>query len=436
MTSFIIRDVRLFDGHNEIENGYVLVDFGKIISLAAGPPSSSSNIKTISKPGHTLLPGLIDAHNHLHGGNVDALKQALRFGVTTIMDLHNEVDSFLKIKKAVAEEGFKRQGADFKCAGIAATIENGWPVPVVLAHNKSLETLAEIAKWPRLRTEEDVKAYLKENTANGADYIKLMHESGAAMGAEFTKPSLSLQKTIIDLAHQAGKITLAHALAMNDHIEILSCGIDGLAHAFYDQPPTKELIEAYRRNNAFLNPTLAAIGSLTTEGRELAEKYAHDPRAEGKLGEAERKRMCQCMDFKTEGSKVEYAYEAVRQLKDAGIDIVWFVFFSPSFNTRLTNTSGSDSAEPAVGTAWGLSLHQELHLFVSKCGLTPLEALRSATSVTARRMNFDDRGRIAPGLNADLLLVEGNPMVEIDDTLNVRGVWREGVLAMAWEGEF
>lgn len=183
--------------------------------------------------------------------------------------------------------------------------------------------LAEIAKWPRLRTEEDVKIYLAENIANGADYIKLMHESGAAMGATFTKPPLSLQKSIIDLSHAAGKITLAHALAMNDHIEILSCGIDGLAHAFYDQPPTRELVEAYQRGGAFLNPTLAAIGSLTGEGRELAERYANDERVGAKLGVVERERMCRCMDFRKEGSTVEYAYEAVRQLKEAGIDIVW-----------------------------------------------------------------------------------------------------------------
>lgn len=60
------------------------------------------------------------------------------------MDLHNEVDSFMKIKKAVAEEGFKREGADFKCAGIAATIENGWPIPVVLAHDKTPEVRTPI----------------------------------------------------------------------------------------------------------------------------------------------------------------------------------------------------------------------------------------------------------------------------------------------------
>lgn len=97
--------------------------------------------------------------------------------------------------------------------------------------------------------------------------------------------------------------------------------------------------------------------------------------------------------------------------------------------------SGSDSAEPAVGTAWGLSLHQELYLFVSKCNFTPLEALRSATSITAKRFRFHDRGRIAEGLNADLVLVEGNPMEDIDATMDIRGVWREGRLATGWEGK-
>ena len=73
-----------------------------------------------------------------------------------------------------------------------------------------------------------------------------------------------------------------------------------------------------------MNPTLAAIGSLTTEGKELAHKFAHDPRVTNELlGGEERERMCKCMDFKKEGSKVEYAYESVRQLKAAGIDIIW-----------------------------------------------------------------------------------------------------------------
>lgn len=71
-------------------------------------------------------------------------------------------------------------------------------------------------------------------------------------------------------------------------------------------------------------------------------------------------------------------------------------------------------------------MHQELAVFVEKCGFTPLEALRSATSLTAQRFGFLDRGLLEKGRKADLLLVEGNPVQDIDATLNIVGVWRDG----------
>jgi imidazolonepropionase-like amidohydrolase len=76
-----------------------------------------------------------------------------------------------------------------------------------------------------------------------------------------------------------------------------------------------------------------------------------------------------------------------------------------------------------------------MFLFVDKCGFTPLEALKTATSVVAKCFRFHDRGRIAEGLRADLVLVEGNPLADIDDSLNLRGVWREGVLTAHYEGK-
>lgn len=59
-------------------------------------------------------------------------------------------------------------------------------------------------------------------------------------------------------------------------------------------------------------------------------------------------------------------------------------------------------------------------------GLTPARALRAATATTARRFRLSDRGRIAEGLRADLLLVDGDPTSNISDTLNTRAVWRRG----------
>ena len=70
-------------------------------------------------------------------------------------------------------------------------------------------------------------------------------------------------------------------------------------------------------------------------------------------------------------------------------------------------------------------------MYVERCGFTPTEALRSATSVPARRFKFlNDRGSIAEGLRADLLLIKGDPSTNIEDLFNVVGVWKAGEVAL------
>jgi imidazolonepropionase-like amidohydrolase len=70
-------------------------------------------------------------------------------------------------------------------------------------------------------------------------------------------------------------------------------------------------------------------------------------------------------------------------------------------------------------------------MYVERCGFAPTEALRSATSITAKRFKFlRDRGSIAQGLRADLLLVKGDPTVNIEDLCNVVGVWKAGEVAV------
>jgi imidazolonepropionase-like amidohydrolase len=74
---------------------------------------------------------------------------------------------------------------------------------------------------------------------------------------------------------------------------------------------------------------------------------------------------------------------------------------------------------------------QELYMYVERCGFAPIEALRSATSVAAKRFKFlGDRGRIAEGLRADLLLVKGDPTANIEDLCNIVGVWKAGEAAV------
>lgn len=415
MASFLLKDVRIFDGETTIDRGSVLIEDGKISKI------SSSSIEyhgpTYSKPGHTLIPGLIDVHIHADSANPVALPQSLRFGVTTVCDMHNEWPNILKLKEQIKGGDC----ADLKYTSFAATIDMGWPMPIVLAHKKDEATLKEIATWPKLVNAEDGRNYVQARLKEGVNYIKLMHESGKVMGAEFNKPTLELQKAVIEEAHKNGLKVVAHSTCLDDTMEMLEAGVDGMTHTFIDQPPNEKVIAAYKKYNAHCNPTLSAMGSGTTEGQKVQEKFAHDPRVADLIPELQRQQMCMCMAFAKEtGASYENGFETVRQLHKAGVTVL----------------CGSDSAGPAVGTCWGLSAHQELYLFVKECGFTPEEALKSATSLAANRFEFKDRGLIKEGLRADLLLVGGNPLEDIDRTLDIRGVWMQGELCSTYKANF
>ena len=85
--------------------------------------------------------------------------------------------------------------------------------------------------------------------------------------------------------------------------------------------------------------------------------------------------------------------------------------------------AGTDAPNP--GTAHGASIHRELELLV-RAGLAPIEALRAATSAPAKAFSLLDRGRVAAGLRADLLLVHGDPTRDIRATRDIAAIWKTG----------
>lgn len=134
MASFVINDVRIFTGEEVLESGSVLVEDGIIRYVGREAPSGDLPIITASNS--TLIPGLIDAHIHADKGKVLAIEQSLRFGVTTVLDMHNESWNVTKLKKIAAE---RKDVADFKSACFAATVDKGWPEAIVTMHDHSEE---------------------------------------------------------------------------------------------------------------------------------------------------------------------------------------------------------------------------------------------------------------------------------------------------------
>lgn len=129
-------------------------------------------------------------------------------------------------------------------------------------------------------------------------------------------PSLEIQKCIVDTAHKYGMLTIAHALSNHSTLHVLNAGVDGLAHAAID-PVNEEIIQAFKKNNAFLIPTLAIIASCSGEEQETRERFAS-----GLEGD-EKEHACGCLHITKKEFSIKTAYEQVIALKEAGIDILW-----------------------------------------------------------------------------------------------------------------
>ncbi len=353
----------------------------------------------INAQGATLMPGLIDAHVHT---DFDGLRDALLFGVTTELEMNGRWSA--KQRKEIAE---RNDIADLRSPGMGITPPGGHPTQYMNSSSNLL--LRFFFRYPFVSTPDEAAKFVARQVAGGADYIKIFIEDGACVGFPGL-PVLNDENLFaaVKEAHRFDKMAIAHVTTVAGGERAIAAGVDGLAHLFFDRQPTPEFVAAIASSGAFVVPTLVTI---STAFGNSAAALAADKRVSSRLSKKWLDSLSRSMNVYPQG-KLKDAYASVMTLHKAGVDIL----------------AGSDVSEPLPilgGLAHGASLHHELQLLVA-AGLTPIEALRAATSVPARRFGLADRGRIAPGARADLLLVDGDPMTNIADTLSIRAVWRRG----------
>ncbi|MDR6993267.1 CIA30 family protein [Luteimonas sp. 3794] len=386
---FAIRDVRIFDGVDVIERGTVVVRDGLIEAVGAHL-AVPDGITVIDGAGRTLLPGLIDAHVHAWG---DAQQDMLRVGVTTGLDMHGTPER-LPALRAQRESTAPTTHADLWAAGYAITApgghgtQYGFPVPTVDAGT-------------------DIPAFIAARLAEGDDFIKLIVEdlSGYATGRTLPTLSAAQVRAVVDAAHAHGRIAVAHASTQASAREVLDAGIDGFVHVADDAVASDAFVADAAGRDVFVVPTLVVIASVA--GMDTGRRLADDPALSPWLTQEQRDSLGARMSTRPRARRIVDAIDSVRRLHAAGVTIL----------------AGSDAPNP--GTAQGASLHGELALLV-QAGLTPQQALVAATSAPAARFGIADRGRIAPGLRADLVLVEGNPLDDITATRRIDTVWKNG----------
>ena len=438
MAETIIHSVLLFNGHT-FEKTPVTVTFssssGTIHSISKDKLDASSapkNSTVIDGSNHTLLPGLIEGHMHVHGMHLppggdesQILKTPLKCGVTTLCDMFSDTETVQARRAAIKADldeakatGKNVTMSDLKSCILAATIEGGWPKPIVLGHDPTEELIAKVKMWPNL-TADTVPEFIKSNKANGANYIKLMQENCCSMAIptnSIPSATLEFQTAVVKAAHAQDLLVVGHATSVESTEIVLNAGADGLTHTFIDQAPTQNIVDMYKKTNVFLIPTLSVLSSITNEAGDLRQRFADAATKKGLLDDFTRQNMLDVIGLKAETAQLEYGYESVRRLKKEGIDIV----------------AGTDAVVGLKGTAIGPSLWMELHIYVEKCGMSVEEALATATGVSAKRFRFGDRGEVSEGKRGDLVLVKGDLSKGLENLWaedGIVGVWKEGIKA-------
>ena len=393
---FVLRDVRVFDGEAVIERATVVVRDGRIAAVGpdvAVPPG----LPLVGGEGGTLLPGLIDAHVHTWG---DGLAETLNFGVTTVLDMFSDPGPHQALRRT--REGLSpRAHADKFSAGALATAPGG--------HGTQFGV-----KVPTLTTPAEAPAWVDARLAEGSDFIKIVYEPRTAEGLGPPFPSLdrATMAALISAAQARQRAAVVHVSRHVPAEEALAAGADGLVHVHVDRVAEPALVQLARERGAFVVPALAVIAGFDPTpppAGQLREpqRFAADPAVRPWLTPDQRRGLEGAPTTKLVMFRLDTALASVRALHEGGVEIL----------------AGSDAPNP--GTAHGASLHHELELLV-RAGLTPVQALRAATSAPARRFGLADRGRIAPGQRADLLLVAGDPTADIRATRAIERIWKNG----------
>lgn len=192
----------------------------------------------------------------------------------------------------------------------------------------------------------------------------------------------SVLKSICETAHKSGLKVAVHATSVKSVRIAVNCGADILLHVPMKEAYPTELAKEIAEKGLAVAPTLVMMETFVHSGRGgyLPEHYRN-------------------------------AEHAVKLIHSLGVPIL------------AATDANSGSYAPAV--AYGSSMHRELSLLVG-AGLTPLEALASATSRVAEVFGIEGVGSVSEGCQATLLLVEGRPDKTITDTAKIKQMWIDG----------
>ena len=420
--TFLIRGARIFIGDGKvIETGSVLVRGGKIAEVyeGTGPDPKTLKAETVEAAGKTILPGLIDVHVHLGapGGfypdmsKYDPGKTMLRnlaaylySGVTTVRSVGDGLDGILKVRSTVRSG--ERLGAELFTCGPLFTAPGGHGTEYFKQLPPTIRANLE-KQFTRIPASSDeARQQVDQLKSQGVDCIKAILEAGAG-GRLFNRLDTGLFAAVAQQAHADSLPLAVHTGDARDVTDAVQAQANSIEHGSFREKIPDALFDQMAKQGTFYDPTLSvgeafkdfAAAKTDLLKRSLVQQVGPSDLLRGTeeaLGSADtepiRKALAQYpMDMPV-------AIDNLRRAHQHGVLLV----------------TGSDAGNFLV--IHGPTVQHELQLW-AQAGIPPAVALQAATLNAARLLGAGNRiGSIKPGNDADLLVIDGNPLDDITAT--------------------
>lgn len=358
-----------------IRNATIIVRDGKIASVRAGG-AVPAGATVIDAGGRWVAPGMIDAHTHI--STLANARRALNSGVTTVRSA--SVPAYQDVTMRELAKAGQVWAPDVLAAGVFVTPELG----ETLLADARLGTLAK-----GVRTPEELRLLVRVNADRGVDWIKTRGTERAGLPDTDPRQQTYTQaqlRAVVEEAASRGIPVMAHAHGDEGAYAAVAAGVKSIEHGTYLSDSTLRLMKA---KGTWFVPTLSTVWDLTTPGGDYDDPV-----------------------LLLRGQHMAPILEdAIRRAHGMGVRIA----------------AGADTDYHRESTT--RIAHEVLRF--SKLGLSPLEALATATSGAAELLGIGDRtGRIAEGYEADLILLEHDPLERIETLQDVLMVMTNGRVAL------
>jgi imidazolonepropionase-like amidohydrolase len=383
-SDLVLRGGKIYPSPTDapIENGVVVVHNGKI--LAVGPERSikiPSGATVIDCKGLVVTAGFWNSHVHIltpallhvRDSQTPELDRQLdqmfnAWGFTTVFDISSVLDNTLALRRRI-------ESGELRGPKILTVGEPIWTIEPVYVRDFLKENHIQI---PYTDTHGKATALVREHAAKGADGIKLFTGSYQGMGKVAVLP-LTVAQAAVDEAHRRKMPVFAHPQDVDGTNVAIESGVDVLAHTIPQSPPwTAEFIARLKKANIALIPTL---GLFDYEARK---DQSSDEEREGWIS----KMVAELSTYSTAGGDILF-----------GTDIG----YTDQYDTSLEFT------------------------LMSKAGMSFQQILASLTTNPARKFGYAGHsGRIAEGLDADLVVLAADPAKDPTALSNVRYTIRDG----------